>query len=110
MDSVQNHLLSSMNIAVPAIREDCYNLEEFMMWNIMMDVLRKQCEEMIDNLHVDKNNPDIIHPKSYIIQHKNISSFKKLWVLEIPFTSKGSVFDNGNYKPELNKTVDLYKK
>jgi hypothetical protein len=35
------------------------------MWDIMMDIISKHGEEVIDNPHVDKNDPDIIHPESY---------------------------------------------
>jgi hypothetical protein len=83
-----------MNIAVPANHEDCYNLQEYLMWNIRIDVMSRHCEETIDNPHVDKNDQNILHPELYIILHKNIPSFNKLPVSEIPFTSSKIYFDN----------------
>jgi hypothetical protein len=97
MDFVQDHLSPSMNITIPADHEDCYNSEEYMTWIIMMDLMRRHCEEMIDNPHVDKNNPLIIHPKSYIIERKDIPSFKKLSISELPFTTKLGIFENAPY-------------
>jgi hypothetical protein len=97
MQYIQNHLRLSMNIAVPADHEDCYNLEEYMMWIIMKDVMRRHGEQLIDNPHVDKNDPLKILPKSYIIQRKDIPSFKKLPISEIPFTTKQDIFDNFLY-------------
>jgi hypothetical protein len=93
MNYVRDHLRPSMNIPVPADHEDCYNLEKYMMWIIMKD-MKRHGEDIVDNLHVDKNNPLIIHPKSYIIEHKYILSFNKLPLEEIPFTSKQGIFGN----------------
>jgi hypothetical protein len=78
MEYVQDNLRPSINISIPADYEDSYNFEEYMMWSIMMDVMRRHGEDIVDNTHVDKNNPLIIHPKSYIIEGKDISSFKEL--------------------------------
>jgi hypothetical protein len=97
MDLVQDHLRPSINIAIPAIYDDCYNEIEYMMWATMKDIMRRHDEEMINNPHADKNNPNIIHPKSYIIKRKEIPSFKKLSISEIPFTTKQGIFGNIPY-------------
>jgi hypothetical protein len=62
-----------MNLDVPANDNDCYNQIEHKMWCILMDVMSKHDEEVMNNPHIEKNNPAIIHPKSYIILYKNIS-------------------------------------
>jgi hypothetical protein len=64
MQYVQDHLRPSINITVPANHEDCYNFDEYMMWLIMYDVMRRHGEQMINNPHVDKNDQLKIHPKS----------------------------------------------
>jgi hypothetical protein len=55
--------------------------------------MRSYGEEIIDNPHVDKINPLKIHPKLFIIDRKDISSFKKLPISEIPYTTKLSIFE-----------------
>jgi hypothetical protein len=67
MENVQDHLCSSMNIAIPADHKDYYNELEYMIWVIVKDIMKRYGEDMIDNPYVDKNNPLIIHPKLYII-------------------------------------------
>jgi hypothetical protein len=94
---IQCHLRPSINTAIPADYKDSYNELEYMMWSIIMDAMRICGEEMIENLHIDKNNPLLIHPKSYIVDRKDISSFKKLSISEIPFTTKLGDFQNVTY-------------
>jgi hypothetical protein len=57
MDLVQDHFRPSFNIVIPADYEDCNNELEYMMWVFMKDVMRRHGKEMIDNPHVDKNDP-----------------------------------------------------
>jgi hypothetical protein len=65
----------------------------------MIDIISRHGKEIIDNLHVDKKNLDIIHSESYLILPQNIPSFNKLWVSQIPFTSRQSIFEH--YNPEF---------
>jgi hypothetical protein len=97
---VQNHLRASVNIGVFTNHEDCCNEQEYLKLNIMLDVMSRHGEEVIDNPHVDKNNPDIIiHPKSYIIQRENILSFNDLPVSDIHFISRQSPFNR--FRPRI---------
>jgi hypothetical protein len=101
MDYVQDYLHPSMNIAVPVDYEDCYNFEEYMKWPIIYDIMIKQSEHMIDNPHVNKNDPLKIHPMSFIIERKEIPSFNKLPISEIPYTTKLGIFDTDDYNIEF---------
>jgi hypothetical protein len=86
MEYVQDSLRPSMNIAIPANHEDCYNLQEYMMWPLMYNVMVSHGEEMINNPHIDKNDPLKIHSKSFFILKKDIPSFKKLPINLIPLS------------------------
>jgi hypothetical protein len=103
MEYVQDRMHPSMNIAIPANQEDCYNEQEFMMWPPMYNVMVSDGEDMIDNPHIDKTDPIKIFSKSLIISRKYIPSFKSLPNDIVPLTIK---VNNENFFYKLTYKVD----